>query len=70
MCATTQLPHMPSWVAVKHRGNCSGDEVQLQRKNSNNNNNNNNNKDVSIPNSHNLHSTITEKLQNYTNLKE
>jgi hypothetical protein len=25
--------------------------------------------DVAIPNSHNLHSTITEKLQKYTNLK-
>ena len=26
--------------------------------------------DVAIPNSHNLHSTITEKLQKYTDLKE
>jgi hypothetical protein len=26
--------------------------------------------DVTIPNSHNLHSTITEKLQKYTDLKE
>jgi hypothetical protein len=26
--------------------------------------------DVAIPNSHNLHSTITEKLQNYTDLTE
>jgi len=25
--------------------------------------------DVAIPNSHNFHSTITEKLQKYTNLK-
>ena len=26
--------------------------------------------DAAIPNSHNLHSTITEKLQKYTDLKE
>jgi len=26
--------------------------------------------DVTIRNNHNLHSTITEKLQNYTNLEE
>jgi hypothetical protein len=26
--------------------------------------------DIAIPNSHNLHSTITEKLQKYTDLKE
>ena len=26
--------------------------------------------DTAIPNSHNLHSTITEKLQKYTDLKE